>query len=118
MSSLLNLLGTSNYSLVGNNITATPTQPAWGYIDSTGNLDPAASSLQNTYDVNSNPNVRLVDFNKNGVSNVKPESILDELDKNAPNNTKAGGLNSVVSQIYKSPSGQRYPDKGPQPGRY
>jgi hypothetical protein len=120
MSSLLNLLnsGTGNLSLVSNNINAQPNSPAWGYIDATSNLDPAASRLQNTYDVNGIPNVKLVDFNHNGVTTVKGQSTLDELDANAPKNTQAGGAGSVVSQIYKSTPTQQYKQKGPQPGRY
>jgi hypothetical protein len=115
---LIDLLKTSNYSLAGNGFDPKPNSSAWGYTDPTNNLDPAVSKLHNTYDVDGNPIIKIVDFNKNGVTTVKAQSGLDELDKNAPKNTKAGGLSSVVSQIYKSPSGQRYPDKGPQPGRY
>jgi len=120
MASVLDQLPTSNFSLPGNNLRANPSQPAWGYKDSTGNLDPAQSKLQYTYSVDGNPNERIVDFNRaalGGVTSVKPPATLDELDRNAPNNTQAG-MGGVVSQIYKSPSGRRYKDLGPQPGRY
>ena len=111
---ILNQLDRSTLSLQGNRINAVPTQPAWGYIDSSANTDPAASKLQNTYSVNSIPPVRLKDFNINGVTTVPAESKLDELDRRAPNLT-AGG---VVSQVYKSPAGRQYKQLGPQPGRY
>jgi len=111
---VINQLNTSTLSLQGNRITAVPTQPAWGYIDSTANLDPAASKLQNTYSVNSIPPVRLKDFNINGVTTVPAESRLDELDNRAPNLTTGG----VVSQIYKSATGRKYRDLGPRDGRY
>ena len=110
----INYPSTSRLSLSGNNINAVPTQPAWGYIDASANLDPAASRLQNTYSVDSIPPVRLKDFNINGVTTVPAESRLDELDRRAPNLTPAG----VVSQIYKSKAGRQYKQLGPQPGRY
>jgi len=111
---IVNQATTSTLGLQGNRITAVPTQPAWGYIDSTANLDPAASKLQNTYSVNSIPPVRLKDFNVNGVTTVPAQSRLDELDNRAPNLT-AGG---VVSQVYKSATGRKYRDLGPADGRY
>jgi hypothetical protein len=111
---VINQLNTSTLSLQGNRINAVPTQPAWGYIDASANLDPAASKLQNTYSVNSIPPVRLKDFNINGVTTVPAESRLDELDRRAPNLT-AGG---IVSQVYKSPRGRQYKDLGPRDGRY
>jgi hypothetical protein len=120
MASVLDQLPNSNFSLVGNGFNAQPTQPAWGYQAPGGGLDPALSQLQNTYSVNGNPNERIVDFNRaalGGVTTVKAPARLDELDRNAPNNTQAG-LGGVVSQIYKSPVGRRYKDLGPQPGRY
>jgi hypothetical protein len=40
------------------------------------------------------------------------------LDVNAPKNTRAGLIGSVVSQIYKSSTKQGYKDKGPKNGRY
>lgn len=110
----INYPSTSRLSLSGNNINATPTQPAWGYIDASANLDPAASKLQNTYSVDSIPPVRLKDFNINGVTTVPVESRLDELDRRAPGLTASG----VVSQIYKSATGRRYKDLGPRDGRY
>ena len=75
---VINQLNTSTLSLQGNRINAVPTQPAWGYIDASANLDPAASKLQNTYSVNSIPPVRLKDFNINGVTTVPAESRLAE----------------------------------------
>lgn len=111
---IIDQLSKSTLSLVGNGFNPQTQQPAWGYIDASSNLDPAASKLQNTYSVDSNPNIRLKDFNKNGVTTVKAESKLDELDLNAPKLTPRG----VVSQAYKSSKGQNYRDKGPKDGRY
>ena len=111
---IVNQATNSTLSLQGNGITATPTQPAWGFVDASANLSPAASKLQNTYSVDSIPQVRLKDFNRNGVTSVPAESKLDELDRNAPNLT-AGG---IVSQVYKSSTGRRYKDLGPADGRY
>jgi hypothetical protein len=110
----INYPSTSRLSLSGNNINAVPTQPAWGYIDASANLDPAASRLQNTYSVDSIPPVRLKDFNINGVTTVPAESRLDELDRRAPNLTPSG----IVSQVYKSSKGRQYRDLGPADGRY
>ena len=120
MPSVLNQLQSSTLSLPGNRLVANPNSPSWGYPDINGSLDPALSSLQNTYSVDGFPYVRLEDFNRaafGGVTWVTPPSRLDELDTNAPNNTQAG-LGGVVSQVYKSSSGRRYKDLGPQPGRY
>jgi hypothetical protein len=114
MASVLNQLPNSSLSLQGNGFNPQTNQAAWGYIDASANLDPAASKLQNTYSVDSIPNVKLKNFNKNGVATVKAESRLDELDNNAPNLTPTG----VVSQIYKSKQGRQYKQLGPQPGRY
>jgi hypothetical protein len=114
---ILDQLTTSTLSLNGNGFNPQRNSAAWGYIDSTKNLDPAQSKLQNTYDVNSMPNVNLKDFNKNGKTVVPAESILDELDPRGPKNLRVGG-GSVVSQIYKSAPGQKYKDKGPKDGRY
>lgn len=111
---VIDQLPRSTLSLQGNGFNPQQQQPAWGYIDASANLDPAASKLQNTYSVDSNPNIRLKDFNPNGVTTVKQESILDELDTRAPNLTPSG----VVSQIYKSKKGRQYKQLGPQPGRY
>ena len=111
---VIDQLSKSNLSLAGNGFNPQPNSAAWGYIDASSNLDPAASSLQNTYSVNSIPNVKLKDFNKNGVTTVKAESRLDELDPNAPKLQPRG----VVSQAYKSKSGLTYKDLGPAGGRY
>jgi hypothetical protein len=120
MASVLDQLPVSDFSLPGNRLTANPNQPAWGYPDRTGDLDPALSRLQYTYSVNGRPRVRIKDFNRaafGGVTAVKPPATLDELDRNAPNNTQAGS-GGVVSQIYKSPLRRQYRTLGPQPGRY
>lgn len=111
---IIDQLSKSTLSLQGNGFNPQQSQPAWGYSDASANLDPAASKLQNTYSVDSNPLVRLKDFNKNGVTTVRPEAQLDELDRKAPNLTPGG----VVSQVYKSPNGRQYKQLGPQPGRY
>ena len=111
---IIDQLSKSDLSLLGNGFNPQPHSPAWGYVDNTGNLDPAASSLQNTYSVNGSPNVKLRDFNKNGVSKVGADSRLDELDSRAPKLTPRG----VVSQAYKSKTGSRYKDLGPAGGRY
>jgi len=120
MASVLDQLPGSTLSLVGNRLRARPNRAEWGYPDSTGNLDPELSSLQYTYSVDGNPRVRIKDYNRaalGGVTRVKPPATLDELDRNAPNNTQAG-MGGVVSLIYKSPGGRQYKDLGPQPGRY
>ena len=130
MASVLNQLPQSTLSLVGNGFNAQPditsTSAGWGYSTLAGGLDPHLSKLHYYspsdpgYSVDGSPNVRIRDFNRaalGGVTRVKPPSTLDELDRNAPNNTRAG-LGGVVSQIYKSPAGRRYKDLGPQPGRY
>jgi hypothetical protein len=108
---------TSTLSLTGNGFNPQRLQSAWGYIDSTKNTDPAVSSLHNTYDINKIPNVVLKDFNKDGVTTMHSDTTLDELDPRAPKNSRVGA-GSVVSQIYKSASGQKYKDKGPKDGRY
>lgn len=120
MASVLDQLPNSTLSLQGNGFNPQNNQPAWGYVSPLNTLDPALSELQNTYSVDGNPNERIVDFNRaalGGVTAVKVPSTLDELDPNAPNNYQAG-TGGVVSQLYKSSTGQRYKDKGPQPGRY
>lgn len=120
MASVLDQLPNSNFSLPGNGLRANPNQPAWGYPDSTNQLDPSLSKLQYTYSVDGIPNVRIKDFNRaalGGVTSVKPPATLDELDRNAPNNFQAG-MGGVVSQIYKSPRRFNYKNLGPQPGRY
>jgi hypothetical protein len=111
---IIDQLSKSTLSLAGNGFNPQKNQPSWGYVDASANLDPAASKLQNTYSVDSNPTIRLKDFNKDGVTTMKAESILDELDPKAPKLTPRG----VVSQAYKSSTGDRYKDKGPKDGRY
>lgn len=115
---IIDQLSNSTLSLQGNGFNPQQNQPAWGYPDASNELNPATSKLQKTYSVDSNPNVRLKDFNRNGIATVRPEAMLDELDTNAPNNTGAGMPGSVVSQIYKSPVGRRYKELGPADGRY
>jgi hypothetical protein len=120
MASVLDQLPNSTLSLQGNGFDPQNNQPAWGYQSPLGTLDPALSELQYTYSVDGNPNERIVDFNRaalGGVTTVRPPARLDELDPNAPNNTQAG-MGGVVSQIYKSSTGRKYKDLGPQPGRY
>lgn len=120
MASVLDQLPNSDFSLPGNRLRANPNQPAWGYPDSSRNLDPALSKLQYTYSVDGNPRVRIKDFNRaalGGVTSVRPPATLDELDPNAPNNYQAG-LGGVVSQVYKSLPRLNYKNLGPQPGRY
>jgi hypothetical protein len=90
---IIDQLPTSTLSLLGNGFNPQSNQPAWGYPDRTGDLDPALSRLQYTYSVNGRPRVRIKDFNRaafGGVTAVKPPATLDELDRNAPNNTQAG----------------------------
>jgi hypothetical protein len=111
---IIDQLDRSNLSLQGNGFNPQQQSPAWGYIDPSANLDPAASKLQNTYSVDSNPQVRLKNFNRTGVTTVPAESRLDELDNRAPNLQPSG----VVSQIYKSKPGRQYKQLGPRDGRY
>jgi len=120
MASVLDQLPQSTLSLQGNGFNPQQNQPLWGYQSPLGTLDPALSQLQNTYSVDGDPNVRIVDFNRQslgGSTTVKAPARLDELDPKAPNNTEAG-KGGVVSQIYKSATGRKYKDLGPQPGRY
>ena len=63
---IIDQLPTSTLSLLGNGFNPQSNQPAWGYSDATNDLNPATSKLQNTYSVNSIPNVRLKNFNRNG----------------------------------------------------
>lgn len=112
---IVNQTNTSRLGLIRNGFNPQQGQPAWGYVNPTDNLNPAASTLQNTYSVNSVPRpMRLINFNRNGISTVRPESILDELDTRAPNLNPVG----VVSQIYKSSIGRQYKQLGPRDGRY
>jgi hypothetical protein len=107
----------NNLSLVGNNFNPQTKSPAFGYVDSTNNLNPRLSRLHNTYSVDGIPKIRIVDFNKSPYKSVlPPASGIDELDKDAPNlNPVAGG---VVSKVYKSKQGRNYKDLGPAEGRY
>lgn len=117
MASVLDQLPNSTLSLQGNGFNPQNNSPAWGYPDTTNQLDPALSRLQYTYSVDGDPNTRIVDFNRaalGGVTTVRPPARLDELDTNAPNNTALG----VRGGIYKSPVGRRYKDLGPPGGRY
>jgi len=106
----------------------------WGYRDPSANVDPNLSQLhgegfaspyQLGYSVDGTPNVRVVSFGDITAGStiaVKQPSIIDELDKNAPNNTQIGAPvpngGPVVSQIYKSPLAEQYRSKGPKDGRY
>jgi hypothetical protein len=106
----------------------------WGYRDPSANVDPALSQLHGEgffdpytlgYSVDGTPNVRVSSFgdiSAGSTISVKQPSLIDELDPNAPNNTQIGkpvpNGGPVVSQIYKSPTGQRYRDLGPTEGRY
>ena len=117
--SLENKLKDSTLSLQGNGFDPQPLTPSFGYSDTSKSLDPKLSKLQFTYDVDSNPKITVNDFNKSQYKSiVPPESTIDELDLIAPNNLQAGKKGSVVSQIYKSSTGQKYKDKGPVGGRY
>jgi hypothetical protein len=124
--SLENKLKDSKLSLEGNGFNPQPKTPSWGYTNPNINsatlnpLDPKLSALQNTYDVDSNPaNIKIINFNKTQYKPVLPlESQLDEMDARAPKNDRAGRIGSVVSQIYKSLTGQKYSNKGPKDGRY
>jgi hypothetical protein len=106
----------------------------WGYRDPSANVDPALSQLHGEgflspyglgYSVDGTPNVRVVSFgdtNAGSTVTVKPSSLIDELDPNAPNNYQIGAPvpngGPVVSQIYKSPLQDQYRSKGPIDGRY
>jgi hypothetical protein len=117
MASVLDQLPISTLSLQGNNFNPQSQNADWGYPDVTGELQPDLSSLQYTYSVDGDPNVRIQDYNRaalGGVTTVRPPARLDELDPNAPNLSPGG----VVSQIYKSTPSRNYKSLGPQPGRY
>lgn len=124
--SLENKLKDSKLSLEGNGFNPQLKVPSWGFENpnitapTLNPLDPSLSALQNTYSVDTNPSkVKIVSFNKTQYQPYLPkESKLDELDVNAPKNTRAGLIGSVVSQIYKSATGQKYSNKGPKNGRY
>lgn len=118
---IIDQLPNSTLSLEGNGFPTATGRSSWGYDAGDGNLQEAASKLHNEFSVNGQPPVRIVDFNRLALGGVTAPSAtpstLDELDPIAPNNTQAG-TGGVVSQIYKSASGRRYRDLGPQPGRY
>jgi hypothetical protein len=123
--SLETKLKDSKLSLEGNGFNPQPKTVSWGFQNPNvaaplNSLDPKLSALQYTYGVDTNPaNVKIVSFNKTQYKPYLPtESQLDELDKNAPKNNNAGRVGSVVSQIYKSSTGQKYSNKGPKDGRY
>jgi hypothetical protein len=124
--SLENKLKDSKLSLEGNGFNPTPRTPSWGFENpnitapALNPLDPKLSALQYTYGIDTVPkDVKIVSFNKTQYKPYLPgESKLDELDTNAPKNTRAGQVGSVVSQIYKSSTKQSYKDKGPKNGRY
>jgi hypothetical protein len=123
--SLETKLKDSKLSLEGNGFNPQPKTVSWGFQNPNvaaplNSLDPKLSALQYTYSVDTNPaNVKIVSFNKTQYKPYLPtESQLDELDKNAPKNNNAGRVGSVVSQIYKSSTGQKYSNKGPKDGRY
>ena len=106
----------------------------WGYRDPSANSDPHLSQLHGEgflspyglgYSVDGTPNVRVNSFGDilaGSTVTVKPSSLIDELDPNAPNNYQAGAPvpngGPVVSQIYKSPLQDQYRSKGPKDGRY
>ena len=121
---IIDQLSDSTLSLQGNGFNPSPTQADWGYPSVTpyapADLMPESSKLHNEYSVNGAPRVYLADYNRlalGGSTTVKPPSTLDELDPIAPRNLQAG-MGGVVSQIYKSATGRKYRDLGPQPGRY
>jgi hypothetical protein len=124
--SLENKLKDSKLSLEGNGFNPQLKTPSWGFNNPTVDpallnpLDPKLSALQYTHGVDSKPaDVKIISFNKTQYKPYLPtESQLDELDTNAPKNTRAGQVGSVVSQIYKSSIKQGYKDKGPKNGRY
>lgn len=100
---IIDQLTKSNYSLDG------PTNLSnrlFGYYDSSNDT----TSLHDEYSLDSNPNVKMKDFNGNVT--VRPESHLDELDSNAPNNTLPGVT------IYKSVAGKTYADNPPEDGAH
>ena len=69
-------------------------------------------SLHDLYSVDGNPDVTWRPSNSLG---FKPlPSTIDELDSIAPNLQVTG----VVTQVYKSKTGRRYSDLGPEGGRY
>jgi len=118
---IIDQLENSLYSLQGNGLNPRPSQPGWGFLGAANTLDPKLSEMQNTYSVDGDPNVRVIDFNRQanqGLTLLPTPSQIDELDSNAPNNTAAGNGTGVVTQIYKSKAGRKYADLGPSTGQY
>jgi len=126
MASVLDQLDKSNLSLQGNTFNPQSQNADWGYAYFPTALDPSISLLHNLYSIYGDDpkfiegfggNFRIFDYNRaalGGVTAVRPPSILDELDTDAPNLSPGG----VVSQIYKSAPGRNYRDLGPSEGRY
>ena len=112
---VLDQLTTSGLSLDGTRGFSSRT---FGYFPAPSPIESAvATALHRDYSALNNPSrIYVKDFN--GSTFNKPSSNLDETDPIAPNNTQAGLVGSVVSQIYKSTSGQTYKDKGPIGGHY
>ena len=112
---VLDQLTQSQYSLDGTRGFA---DRKFGFTPAPSPISAAdATALHRDYSAFDNPkNVKVADFNGTFIT-PKP-SQLDETDVNAPKNTNAGAAGSVVSQIYKSTSGQNYKDKGPVGGHY
>ena len=103
----------------------------WGFRDPSDIASPVYSQLHGEgfsspyglgYSVDGTPNVRLLNFTKDGNTSVKKPSKIDELDKDAPQNYQVGAPvpngGPVTSQIYKSPLKDQYRSKGPKDGRY
>jgi hypothetical protein len=106
----------------------------WGFRDPSANVDPALSQLHGEgffdpyglgYSVDGTPNVTILSFgdiSAGSTVSVRQPSTIDELDPNAPNNTRTGPPSPyggpVVSQIYKSRLQDQYRSKGPADGRY
>ena len=103
----------------------------WGFRDPSNIASPVYSQLHGEgfsnpyglgYSVDGTPNIRLLNFTKDGVTSVKKPSRIDELDKDAPQNYQVGAPvpngGPVVSQIYKSSPNEGYRSKGPREGRY
>lgn len=126
MASVLDQLPNSNLSLQGNTFNPQSQNADWGYAYFPKALNPATSHLHNLYSIygedekfieGAGGRFKVFDYNRaalGGVTTVRPPSILDELDTQAPNLSPGG----VVSQIYKSASGRNYRDLGPAEGRY
>jgi hypothetical protein len=114
MAAVLDQLDKSTLSLLGNKLGG-----IWGYIDrdKPNDLMPSLSKLHYSYSVDGVPSgIYLRDYNRGVIRTigVPPPSNLDELDQNAPKLIPTG----VVSQAYKSSTGNNYKDLGPAGGRY